>query len=197
MSHNTIAILLFRLQLPERRTLWLQWMTASRWGDVAAGTQNLRLIPINRSEVAVLFGSTKATRKEAAREDHQVIIKRLPKLPEFFEMPLDGPLSRWTTEKMDRWLKIQGPATEGERQDTTMVDYTTHSVKRGALHCLVTRAAKIPDFPAHLIPLLAKHKRKAEVIPQVTMRYLSGTEARVALARTLKTQEATLIINPL
>ena len=61
----------------------------------------------------------------------------------------------------------------------------------------MTRAAGIPGFPAHLIPLLAKHKGKTELIPQVTMRYLNGDADRVALARTLRTHEATEIMNPL
>ena len=178
-------------------TPWLQWMTASRWSDVAGSRNDLKLIGIDKTEVAVLFGPTKTTRREAAREDHQVIVKRLPRLPGFFTTPLNGPMSTWSTTKMDTWLGAQGSPTEIERLGTTMTAYTTHAVKRGALHLLVTKAAEIPGFPAHLIPLLAKHKRKSETIPQVTMRYLSGDDDRVAVARTLRTQEATLLMNPL
>ena len=187
----------FPEEVYEKTTLWLQWMAASRWGDATADSQSIRLIPIYNREFAVLFGPTIATRKEGAKEDHQVIVRRNPNLPKFIRVPLDGPLRRWTTDKMDRWLRAQGPVTMDERQDTMCTEYTTHSVIRGALQCLVTRAAKIPNFPVHLIPMQAKSKQRMEIIPQVTMRYPTGIDARVVLARALRTQEATSVVNPL
>ena len=196
MDPDTLIALLDKLEEPEERTLWLQWMTASRWSDVAKEGNGCKIIFLNTFEVAVLFGQTKANRREKTREDHQVIVRRNPRLPDFFTKPLAGGMSKWSTTKMDAWLGLQGTPSEHESRETVMTSYTTHAVKRGALHLLVLRAAQIPGFPVHLIPLLAKHKGRSEMIPTVTMRYLSGDADRIALARTLRTHEATEIINP-
>ena len=115
MEPETLVKFLVKLEIPERRTLWLQWMTASRWSDVAGRTSGLKLVAINKSEVAVLFGQTKALRRGQAREDHQVVVKRLPELPDFFRMPLDGPRSAWSTTRMDSWMPLDRSGAENRR----------------------------------------------------------------------------------
>ena len=197
MFPTSFVKILQLLPLAEKRTAWLQWMSASRWADVANPTSPPEIVPIDRQECGVLFGKTKGTGRFPYREDMQLILRCEPRLPEFFTPPLSAPLSTWTTTRMDEWLKGLPPPSVEERDGTGTVSFTTHSVKRGALRLLTLRAAKKEGFPPHLISLLAKHKGATSTIAPVTMRYLRGREARLAMARILRTQEATVLLNPL
>ena len=196
MLPGTFLDILGKLPPAERRTAWLQWMTASRWSDVANPLAPPEIIPIDLQECGVLFGKTKSTGQGPYREDHQLILRCESRLPRFFVPPPKAPLSTWSTTRMDEWMKRLPLPTAGEKEGTNIESFTTHSIKRGALRLLTLRAAKTKNFPPHLIGLLAKHKGAASTIPQVTMRYLKGREARVAKARLLRTQEATVLMNP-
>ena len=185
-----------RLPPPEKRTAYLQWMTASRWADVANPDSPPEVVPIDTKECGVLFGKTKSTGQYPYREDLQVILRSEPRIPSFFIPPPAAPLSTWTTSRMDEWMKQLPPPSAEEKEGSGRATFTTHSIKRGALRQLTMEAAKKDDFPPHLIGLLAKHKGAVPAIAPVTMRYLKGQAARLAMARILKTQDATVLMNP-
>lgn len=194
MSPVTFAEVLRSLPPPERTAAFLQWKTTSRWDDVCTlGRSNL--IHLGPTELAVLFDSTKSTRRNPTRQDHQVVVRHLPELPTWLQIPNEGPLSQWSTERMDNFLRGLGEARGDERGPDTLSHYTVHAIKRGALSQLVKEAAAVRDFPVWLVPLMAKHKTR-ELIPDVTVGYLWDTQSRVALARVLRTAEATQLLGP-
>ena len=179
----------------ERSAVWLQWKTTSRWEDIMS-LKAEDIIRIGTTEIAVLFGATKATRANPFRADHQLIVRHLPQIPEWVEFPREGAITKWDTARMDRWWAGRGKAEQEEMARGTTDHYTCHSIKKGALKQLVERAAAVPGFPVWLIPLLAKHVSQLEQFPQTTMGYLRHPAARMAVARLLRTQEATVLLDP-
>ena len=71
-----------------------------------------------------------------------------------------------------------------------MKRYSAHSIKRGAVDILIEAAAEGKVDP-RLIPLLSKHKDDLMNFPSSTLRYTSN---KVALAKMLKTQLATILL---
>eukprot|EP01002_Notosolenus_urceolatus_P014814 NODE_671_length_1864_cov_5.386226_g542_i0.p2 GENE.NODE_671_length_1864_cov_5.386226_g542_i0~~NODE_671_length_1864_cov_5.386226_g542_i0.p2 ORF type:complete len:328 (+),score=5.17 NODE_671_length_1864_cov_5.386226_g542_i0:440-1423(+) len=196
MRPATCGRILSGLEIPERTALWLQWKTCSRWDDIL-GLKGGQVVKLNPRELGVLFGQTKATRKNPNRQDHQLIVRHLPALPQWLRFPAVGPITSKTTSELDGLLQQFGEARPEERGPTTLTHYTAHAVKKGALDQLVCRASEKEGFPTWLIPLMAKHRSEQEQIPQVTMGYLNSQGSRLAMARLLRTAEATELLDPL
>jgi hypothetical protein len=165
-----------------RAAIFLAWKTASRWSDLLALTRRSFLLAAPH-EVIVEWGQLKTNRRQQLsvrswtvvehREPMTLLLRHLRSLRG------DVPFLSVTTDQAIELLRTR-----------TSPRLTAHSFKKGAVDELV-RQAVAGHFDLRKLPLLAKHVDRAHEFPASTIRYVS---ARVELARSLGTQEATRLL---
>ena len=167
-----------------RWPLFLAWKTASRWDEIVQLTGS-SFLKIDPQEVIIQWGrNTKTSRKDPFRATGFAVIHHnspMTKLCEYLGQFSDAePITNIETTTLNRIFK----------QFATMKKYSAHSIKRGAVDLLI-KAAADGKLDPRLIPLLAKHKDDLMNFPSSTLRYTSD---KVALAKMLKTQLATILL---
>jgi hypothetical protein len=169
-------------------TLWLCWKTCSRWSDIANLLKaNFIHFDLPQHELVIEWGDLKTNRRNrfktygltVVREiNHELMLLLLKKVVR--KLPKDTPLSPMTTQQIRRWIRKALPIS----------NYSAHSIKRGSLDILVEEAVA-GNLDPRIIPIVAKHKDDLHDFPATTLRYISG---KVALARMLRTAEATMLL---
>ena len=167
-----------------RWPLFLAWKTASRWDEISQLT-GASFLKIEPDEIVIQWGrKTKTSRKDPFRATGFTVIHHsapMTKLCEYLSQFSDAePITDIATATLNRIFK----------RFPTMRRYSAHSIKRGAVDILIEAAAEGKVDP-RLIPLLSKHKDDLMNFPSSTLRYTSN---KVALAKMLKTQLATILL---
>lgn len=173
-------------------SIYLCFKTCSRWGDVANLTKENFIINhdnLNNNEILVIWGTkvkTHRLRPFKATGLTVVVEETAPDMMEELKRQIrklkkDQKLCPKSTDQMLKWLK--------KKQATSRL--SCHSFKRSALDKLTTAVLEEKLAPT-LLPLMAKHQDKnLQHFPESTIRYLAN---KVALAKILKTQEATRLL---
>lgn len=163
--------------------IFLAWKTASRWDEISRIIGASILLANSQEIVIEWLDRTKSTRGDPFRATSWTVVRHDSSMASvaatLSELADDETLTDLSTEQMVRHLR-RYPETE---------QLTAHSFKRGVVDILFEKAANLELDGRTLVPLLAKHKSVLTDMPSVTLRYGSN---RVAIARTLGTQEATL-----
>jgi hypothetical protein len=159
----------------------IAWKTASRWDEVEQLSKE-SIVMLKEDEIIIDWGrSTKATRQDPYRASKYTVIvgdwtseicAGLRRKKEF------AILTKTTTEQIAK--QIRSMFGQG---------YGAHSIKHGAMTCLVYYAA-LGQLRTDQLEIIAKHKSKNE-ISKTTVRYLQD---RQAAARMLGTQEVTKML---
>ena len=139
---------LFSTILPvhARVALYLAFKTAIRWDEVSHLTSNNfqfmdphRLLVDFRTE-------TKASQKNPYRPDMRVILQDDQGIPSFVLrhlLGLQGPLSQWSTTRLDKELKAIRPSRQWLTQHPHCLrTYSGHSAKRTAAELLLQQAVR-------------------------------------------------------
>lgn len=178
--------LLLRAQLVSPRVLaalFLLWKSAARFDEISRMTGS-SFIHIAPDEIIVEWlDRTKTSRADPFRVSCWTVVRHNAPMTQIAdtlrELQPEEPLLDWTTQQFASWV---------QQEDSTQ-QLSAHSFKRGALDVLAGRAAA-GDIDIKLLPLLAKHKWTDD-FPCTTLRYIGD---RVALARMLRTQDATVLL---
>ena len=162
--------------LPEhvKWAFWVEWKTASRWGDGRLLSNKNTSFTALADEVVIDFKElTKGSATRPFRMDLIVLIKddpqRISDFRRYVAKLRTAPLTTWTTTHLTTFLRNTFPGSQ----------LSAHSPKRGAMQ-LVMEAAAAGLIPLGLAAQIAKHLGGQVVLPDTTVRY---TTDRVALAR--------------
>jgi hypothetical protein len=141
-------------------------------------------IDISPEQLVVEWSSTKTSSPSDFRAWRWTVIHDSASMrwavSELSRMTEDRVLTETTTQQLVSLLDRQFPGKH----------YTAHSIKRGAIDCLVAHAAS-GRLDVKLIPLLAKHQDPATTFPATTIRYAAD---KVQLALMLGSQHATRLL---
>lgn len=168
--------------------LMLAWKTASRWADLGGLINDEESFPLlTREEIIVDWGrGTKTTRQDPFRAQKYAVIQGnlTEQIHDIISTrPRGQPLIPMSTDSIRALLAAM---CEKHRINK---NYTAHSIKHGAANILMLAASqKLVSFQA--VTLLLKHKATYDLVA-MTVRYVQD---RVAMARALGTQEATLLL---
>lgn len=173
-------------------SIYLCTKTCSRWGDLVNLTKENFIInhpDLEENEILVLWGTKiktsrfrpfKATGFTVVREEKCPV--QMANMKEYIrKMKKDQKFCPKSTDQMLKWLK--------KKKDTA--NLSCHSFKRTGLDILAAAVVR-GELQPTLLPLMAKHQDKnLQYIPESTIRYIAN---KVALAKILKTQEATRLL---
>ena len=93
------------------------------------------------------------------------------------------------TDTVNKWFKNNLPPTPTENRSR---HFTTQSIKRGAVSCLMSFARK-EVLPTEIISRIAKHRHWFDPMSETTIGYV-GRESWDDLAHSLQTQEASRLL---
>jgi hypothetical protein len=166
-----------------RLALFVAWKTASRWSDVLELTK-ASFIDFSPDQLVIEWSSTKTSSPSDFRAWRWTVIH-------------DPAPMRWVVSELSRMAE-NSVLTETTTQQLVSIlerlfpgkHYTAHSIKRGAIDCLVAHAAS-GRLDLKLIPLLAKHQDPATTFPATTIRYAAD---KVQLALMLGSHHATRLL---
>ena len=166
-----------------RAAIWLAWKTASRWSDVL-GLTRACFVQLTQEQIVVEWQTTKTTSPSDFRAWRWTVVHD--------DQPMD-----WFVSTVKRLRGLQCLVTTPTdrlvvlmRQSFPAMEYTAHSIKRGAIDLLVRASAEGRLQPT-LIPLLAKHSDPSTQFPSTTLRYAAD---KVSMALMLGTQHATRLL---
>lgn len=177
---------------PLAHAIYLCVKTCSRWGDLVNLTKENFTInhpDLEDNEILVLWGTkVKTSRFRPFKATGFTIVKeekcpqQMVELKEYIrKLKKDQKFCPKTSDQMLKWLK--------KKKSTS--NLTCHSFKRTALDILASAVVRGELHPT-LLPLMAKHQDKnLQYMPESTIRYIAN---KVALAKILKTQEATRLL---
>lgn len=169
---------------PERMAIFVAWKTASRWDDVAQLTKESFLV-LRDDEIIIDWAQhTKSSRLDPFRPSRWTVIRhRLPlsALSKFVQnLPAGAKFTSLTTTRLTGLLHAYQPTA----------NLSAHSIKRGAATVLA-QAALEGRLDLTLLPLVLKHQTALPALPATTLRYIADGPL---IARTLRTQDATLLL---
>ena len=167
-----------------RWTIWLVWMTCSRWGDVQ-GLSKDRLLCSPASLIVDFQGVTKTSKTNPHRMDHLVAIPwTVPGTREFWTWAQTRStlFPRTSTDVITRLLrKVLG-----------RTDLSAHSFKRSGLEIMLLAAHK-GLIPMRLVSQMGKHLGLDPLLPDTTVGYIGN---RVLLAESNQSALATPLLDP-
>ncbi len=173
-------------------SIYLCTKTCSRWGDLVNLTKENFIInhqDLEPNEILVLWGTKVKTSRFRPFKATGFTIVREEKCPQQMtnmkeyirKLKKDQKFCPKNTDQMLRWMK--------KKKETS--NLTCHSFKRTGLDILAAAVVR-GELQPTLLPLMAKHQDKnLQYIPESTIRYIAN---KVALAKILKTQEATRLL---
>src|SRR3989338_3309825 len=173
-------------------SIYLCTKTCSRWGDLVNLTKENFIInhqDLEENEILVLWGTKVKTSRFRPFKATGFTVVRMEKCPQQMvnmkeyirNLKKNQKFCPKNTDQMLRWLK--------KKKETS--NLTCHSFKRTGLDILAAAVVR-GELQPTLLPLMAKHQDKnLQYIPESTIRYIAN---KVALAKILKTQEATKLI---
>jgi len=184
------------LQLSEQVALWLATKTASRWDDVAS-LQRVQITVLNETELLIewhLGGGTKSHRTQPFREDSVIVLRHLPRIPQWvisylLTLTPEQRITKWTTRQAERFLATI-PVPENQWHHGLNTKFTAHSIKRHAADVLVAAAAR-KVIQLSTVSIMLKHKRRNPVLMDHTIRYVANKEN---IARAMETDIATALL---
>ena len=163
-----------------RLALFIARKTASRWSDVAVLTKE-SFVEFSAEQIVIEWSSTKTSSPSDFRAWRWTVIHDAAPMnwavTELSRLPAGCALTEVTTEQLVAMM-------------SRLFQRTAHSVKRGAIDCLVAHAAA-GRLDIKLIPLLAKHQDPTSQFPATTIRYAAD---KVKLALMLGSQHATRLL---
>ena len=171
--------------------LFLAWKTASRW-DECTRMHRDQILEASPQQIVIYWGTrTKATRMTPFRTDSWVVIRHLPQIPQRY---LDE-INDWQQDNTD----LLGNSSDWGNNFFKQVlgkdtNVSCHSIKAGAVDVLV-KAVAANQLDPSLVSRLAKHEPRSlqqAGIQQTTLRYVRD---QVALAVSLRTHEATILLD--
>ncbi len=164
--------------------IFIMFKTASRVDEVFRLTREQFIINTPEEIIVEWLNKTKTTRLNPWRTSSWVVIHHHAPMTHFNEiineLTSEHELMDWSTSQFTSWME-KDPAT---------ATLSGQSLKRGAL-TILSHMVIGGQLDITIIPRLAKHKVEFDVLPATTLRYLDD---RAALARMMKTQEATRLI---
>jgi hypothetical protein len=182
LSQAEVMTLLTRTPLPFRWYAWLVWLTASRWADVQA-LSNQKLLFSQAGMVIDFQGVTKSSKKKPFRLDHVVMVPQNTRHLEQFR--------RWVTLSSLMPKVSTSTATLIMRRFLNRQDVSAHSLKRTALEVLLQQVER-GRITHRLVAQMAKHLGCDPLLPDVTVGYIQN---KTLLAATNQSAQAVSILD--